>query len=257
MNKKIRKTVLPIAMTIITTTMSMGALSNNVFAAPLEQTVSITKSDISYSGENAILDAQFDKIVSQLRDYKTKNPNASTKSLNDYANSLLLSNQTNGLNAVTQSVYTDMDGYISGYLNPLEQALYDSNKAYGLLCMANGKLALNYATSYYANTEAVQHNGNGDAFRHTLWNFGMALDVGSSFAKQWSDAHENGTSNNPAIEKQMDLFNNGVGLYQASLYPYPSSIANMIQIVINRVNVGGCEIIVSGKIVNSNSVGKL
>jgi hypothetical protein len=155
------------------------------------------------------------------------------------------------------SVYTDMDGYINGYLNPLEQALYDSNPAKGLLCMGDGKLAISYAQSNYENTEAVQHNGNGDAFRHTLWNFGMAIDVGSSFAQQWGDAHENGTPNNPPLEKQMDLFNNGVGRYQASLYPDPGSILNMINIVKARVDVGGCEIIVDGSITNSNTVGKL
>ena len=34
------------------------------------------------------------------------------------------------------------------------------------------------------------HNGNGDAFRHCLWNYGMAIDVGQDFAKKWGDAHE-------------------------------------------------------------------
>ena len=122
--------------------------------------------------------------------------------------------------------------------------------------MANGKLALQYAQSNYANTEAVQHNGNGDAFRHALWNYGMAVDVGSSFARQWSNAHENGTSNNPALEKQMDLFNNGVGLYQYSLNSNPGSISKMISIIKKRVDVGGCEIIRNGRIVNSDTVGK-
>lgn len=38
------------------------------------------------------------------------------------------------------------------------------------------------------------HNGNGDAFRHAVWNFGMTIDVGADFAKKWSDAHEFGST---------------------------------------------------------------
>ena len=33
----------------------------------------------------------------------------------------------------------DMDGYINGYLNAQEQALYNANRAKGLLCIANAK----------------------------------------------------------------------------------------------------------------------
>lgn len=255
MNKSIRKVILSLA---IATTTLIGGLSTTVFAAQTASTSISEKSDITYSGKNATLDNKIDKIASQIRDYKTKNPKATDKALNDYANSLLNSNQTSisDKTLTVSSVYTDLDGYINGYLNSQEQQLYNNNRAKGILCMANGKLALQYAQSNYANTEAVQHNGNGDAFRHALWNYGMAVDVGSSFAKQWSNAHENGTSNNPALEKQMDLFNNGVGLYQYSLNSNPGSISKMISIIKKRVDVGGCEIIRNGRIVNSDTVGK-
>lgn len=32
----------------------------------------------------------------------------------------------------------------------------------------------------------------------------MALDVGTSFAKQWSTAHEEGATGQPNIEKEME-----------------------------------------------------
>ncbi len=38
--------------------------------------------------------------------------------------------------------------------------------------MSNGVLATNYAKSNYSSG---LHNGNGDAFRHILWNYGMVF----------------------------------------------------------------------------------
>ncbi len=150
-----------------------------------------------------------------------------------------------------------MDGYITGSLNSQEKALYNSDKTKALLCMANGKLAITYAQNHYKNTAAVQHNGNGDAFRHALWNYGMVLDVGASFAKKWADAHENGTPNNPALEKEMDLYNNNVGRGLGSSNPSPGSIGKMIDLVKAKVDAGICKIIVNGKLVKSSPVGKL
>lgn len=73
-------------------------------------------------------------------------------------------------------------------MNSQEQALYNKNKTKGLLCMSNGKLAIDYAQKNYSTRLT---DGNGDAFRHASWNYGMVIDVGYDFAKSWSDAHEN------------------------------------------------------------------
>lgn len=55
------------------------------------------------------------------------------------------------------------------------------------------------------------HNDKADAFRHCFWSALLARDIGYATALQFTTAHESSPTNDPA-EKQMDLFNNGVGL---------------------------------------------
>jgi hypothetical protein len=55
-----------------------------------------------------------------------------------------------------------------------------------------------------------QHNGNGDAFRHALWNAFMVKRTSHAVAEAFANAHEVG-SKAPALESKMDLFNNRVG----------------------------------------------
>lgn len=91
-------------------------------------------------------------------------------------------------------------------LNEKEKELFKAN-------VLKGTRALNYA--YNAETRAKAryiseslYQGNGDAFRHALWNALMAKDLGASYAKQWGDAHEYGQS---GIDPEMDLYNNDKG----------------------------------------------
>lgn len=91
-------------------------------------------------------------------------------------------------------------------LNQKEKELFKAN-------ILKGTRALNYA--YNAETRAKSryisqslYQGNGDAFRHSLWNALMAKDLGASYAKQWGDAHEYGQS---GIDPEMDLYNNAKG----------------------------------------------
>lgn len=142
-----------------------------------------------------------------------------------------------------------LDSYVGDHLNSQEKELYKNNRAKALLCLANGKLALDYSEEMYTDL----HNGNGDAFRHTLWNFGMAKDVGRDFAKKWSDAHEYGKPNNPALEKSMDLHNNSIGLDLAdenSIVIFHSTFKNKTR---EAVRNGRCIRIVNGKLVKTNS----
>jgi hypothetical protein len=67
-------------------------------------------------------------------------------------------------------------------------------------------IALDITSSRYGQG----HNDWRDAFRHGLWSACMVRDVGSNWAKRWGDAHETAPGQ-PAIEKEMDLFNNAVG----------------------------------------------
>lgn len=107
-----------------------------------------------------------------------------------------------------QSDYDDLP-IIREYLNPIEQQLYLAHPVDGTRAILAAKDATNLTQSSYEN--ACLHNGNGDAFRHATWNALMVLRIGATRAKEWGDAHEDGAAGNPALEKQMDLFNNAVG----------------------------------------------
>ncbi len=58
---------------------------------------------------------------------------------------------------------------------------------------------------------AGMHNGLGDAFRHAYWSALLARDVGPDNARRFTTAHENYSANPPG-EREMDLFNNDVGI---------------------------------------------
>ena len=139
-------------------------------------------------------------------------------------------------------------------LNTSEKKLFKKNKAKGLLCLANGKLALNYSQDLYE--KSVLHNGNGDAFRHTLWNYGMAIDVGQSFAKKWADAHENGAKGQPKLEKKMDLYNNKIGRGLAKTYPHTINHSTFKKNSRAKVRAGKCRIIKDKKLVKSSKKGE-
>lgn len=209
--------------------------------------------DISYVGNDVELGKYLEDIASKIRTYKITNPTADDKSIDLYAERLFKSINLNK-NDLNSRAYTDMDGYLSSKLNSKEQALYKSNKSKALLCMANGQFALSYSASNYI--EAVLHNGNGDAFRHTLWNYGMTIDVGSTFAKTWSDAHEYGTIGQPAIERTMDLFNNNVGIQLGKDYPYTILHSTFISKSKEKVRGGKLYVIKQNKLYWSNSYGE-
>lgn len=205
--------------------------------------------ETSYSSDLNQQEDVLNDFLENIKSFKDNNPDISDKDFENYVDNLLTKNSKS-----TNPNLRNLEDYISGKLNSKEQALYNKNKSKGLLCMANGKLAIKYSEQNYKSSEL--HNGNGDAFRHALWNYGMALDVGVSFAKEWSTAHEEGAKGQPAIEKKMDLFNNNVGLHQINVNSKPGSISKMISIVKARVRAGGCQVIRNGKITNSSSAGE-
>ena len=83
----------------------------------------------------------------------------------------------------------------------------------------------------------------------------MEIDVGQNFAKQSSDAHENGTPNNRALEKQMDLFNNAVGVQLAKDNPWTIWHSTFIGKSKKCCN-GNLRIINNDKLVRSSSTGE-
>ena len=209
--------------------------------------------DISYVGNDIELGIYLDDIASQIRTYKKANPYASDRDIDLFTEKVLKSTNLNR-NDLNSRAYTDMDGYLSSKLNSKEQALYNANKSKALLCMFNGRLAISYAASNYI--EAVLHNGNGDAFRHTLWNFGMTIDVGSTFAKTWSDAHEYGSVGQPTIERTMDLFNNNVGIQLGKDYPKTILHSTFITKSKEKARGGKLYVIKQNKLYWSNSYGE-
>lgn len=90
------------------------------------------------------------------------------------------------------------------------------------------------------------HNGNGDAFRHALWNRLMVSSVGTNLAKKFADAHEFGAKNQPKLEEEMDLHNNKLGRSLSSSHT---------NTVLSAINSGKGKRIVNGKLVKTNRSG--
>ena len=219
----------------------IGLLSLNTTSVFSHYNINSNFDNISINSNNDNdIDNMIISIANELRELK--NNGASDEELNTYLNTKVF-NQRWGL-----------EDYITGNLNSLEQELYNSNKSNGILCMANGKLAIEYAESNYISSEL--HNGNGDAFRHILWNYGMVIDVGYDFAKKWSNAHENGSYGQPDIEKEMDLYNNSIGLNLGLQYPNTVSHSTFISNSKEKVRNGSAKRIVDGRLTSTNYNGE-
>lgn len=113
-------------------------------------------------------------------------------------------NQKYGNDGIIQPASSGLP--VEDRLNQKEKELFNEN-------VLKGIRALNYAYNAEVRAEARYiraslSQGNGDAFRHSLWNALMAKDLGSAYAKRWGDAHEYGSS---GIDKEMDLYNNDKG----------------------------------------------
>lgn len=141
-------------------------------------------------------------------------------------------------------------------LNPQEKKLVKKYPAQAAMVYTASKLANKRTQALY---KSGLHNGNGDAFRHTYWNAELATmlsGAGMSFnpkngrakAKRWTDAHENGASNQPALEKKMDLHNNSVGL---SIVTKKMSSKSLESAALKKVKSGACKRISKGKLVKT------
>eukprot|EP00775_Hariotina_reticulata_P001420 gene1420-1762_t len=214
-------------------------------------------------------DDEFAEMAQKLRDFRKPQDGKRSPSwaaANKFAKKLVKQYvlKTAGMQSgfIAPQAYGDFDAYLIDSLGKqgrgltaAEYALYQSNRFKALLCIANGKLAYDYGFSNYLGTAAVQEDGNGDAFRHALWNFGMAIDVGQTFAKQWGDAHE-AIPGNPALRKSMDLFNNAVGLQLARDNPWTIFHSTFISLTKAKCRAGALRIIVNNALVRSSSVGE-
>lgn len=210
--------------------------------------------DISYVGSDNELGIQIEEIAKLLRTYKKTNPTATNREVDLYAEKIINSTPIKENFKNARVLYTDLDDYFYNKLNPQELALYNSNKSKAILCIANGVFANNYSKSNYIDN--VLLNGNGDAFRHALWNFGMTIDVGKTFTKTWSDAHEYGNTTQPNIQRTMDLYNNKIGIQLGVDNPNTYFHSTFISKTKEKVRGGKLYIIINNKLYWSDSYGE-
>jgi len=204
--------------------------------------------DISYYGLDTGLAKDIEDIGNKLRTYKKENPNFSDKELDQYADVVIQELDS-------EMSRNDLYSYLTNRFNSQEKALFNSNIAKGLLCIANGVSAVATAERNYH--DYVLRDYNGDAFRHALWNYLMTKDVGSSFARQWSNAHEYGAVGQSSNERYMDLYNNQVGINLGIANPSTFLQSTFVSKTKEKVRrIGGCIILVNGRYYWSNSYGE-
>lgn len=96
-------------------------------------------------------------------------------------------------------------------LSQIEKELIVKDPKSSLKAFINKKLAEKIADKYFPNGV---HNDESDAIRHFIWAGLMTFDLGKELAQLYSDAHEQ-IPYQPAIEKEMDMHNNKVGIESA------------------------------------------
>ncbi|MBS1512550.1 MAG: hypothetical protein JST86_17020 [Bacteroidetes bacterium] len=94
----------------------------------------------------------------------------------------------------------------------------------------NVQVALDESKLRYSPSQLL--NGKGDAFRHAFWMAMNERDCGkdpsnlSSIAKKFGDAHESEDPQALHLEKEMDLYNNSIGINVGSSYWFPIFTSN-------------------------------
>jgi hypothetical protein len=145
----------------------------------------------------------------------------------------------------------ELQGYIHWVeteLTQAELALVVQHPVESLFVYRNANFALAKAQTYFPNSSA--NDGQGDAFRHALWNAKNARSIGVYLATLFATAHEENTPPANPVDLQifnarrsMDLFNNQIGI---SIFladgPYVSDEVYIARIL-ERINQGHLRII--------------
>lgn len=101
------------------------------------------------------------------------------------------------------------------YMGSIKANLKAAIKKYpaqAILAQGEANEAKNKSKYYYKSD--TLGGGNGDAFRHTLWNALMTKSIGESICKVFADANELDANQNSKAEKlavEMDYYNNAQG----------------------------------------------
>lgn len=242
-------------LTVGIVTLSSGVFQNNAFASNSVDTLKFgvqTSVAVNY-GSLIKTYSDVEKYVALVDQYKLDYPQATIKELDQFLSQEMGKDLAkNG--GISVLGYDDVP-YVEGMLNAEELKVFNSNKYYGLQALVAGQKAKNYSEDKYVVSSL--HNGNGDAFRHMLWNSMMRNYTTLTYATDFATAHENGSTGQPIYEKTMDLFNNSVGRGITFAGTNLEGEINALLAVGNAVDTGkGKRIDTSGVLVPTNTGGK-
>jgi len=81
-------------------------------------------------------------------------------------------------------------------------------------------------------------NDKSDAFRHCFFQAINTMSLGASITKQFADAHESEVPSQLQKEKDMDLYNNGVGISYGQSLSFWTSVSELANDVYDKVTNG-------------------
>lgn len=143
--------------------------------------------------------------------------------------------------------------YSQDILNSEEKALFSSDPVKGLFAVSSAYTATTWTNNNFDSS--VTYLGNGDAYRHSFWQAILANAYGSSYAKQWGDAHE---SESPSgVDKTMDLRNNSIGRSVGTSMSGNQYIeARLSSALLNKIANGDLWRVVNGKLCSTDGTGR-
>ena len=119
--------------------------------------------------------------------------------------------QAKGDTTVMQDIALGQD------INDRERAILEKDAEAASAWVQAASWAVGIASTYShtrPDSDKSMYGGRADALRHFLWNAYMAFLIGPKRAEALANAHElaeEPASNNPAVDRQMDLRNNARG----------------------------------------------
>ncbi len=157
-----------------------------------------------------------------VNEYIAENPKASEKQINRYTLSqirrLYATSEKEG--DISGDVSIKAISYYRYTLNDEEEKLFWENPWKAIQAIYYGWVVAMDETERIFGYNG--RNDNSDAFRHAYWNALMVKHIDYTWAYRWATAHEEGAVGQPAIEKQMDLWNNREGRFIAADNPSAS-----------------------------------
>lgn len=207
---------------------------------------------IRYENAHEKIDYKYSNILmDKVEEFKANKPEATDDEINAYFmeivniyNSknpnILPHNETTdsswGINATGDLIYEIIDGQCN--LNSHEREILEEKPYKGFQACIAGKEAQDWTLHKFGYNG---HNDKSDAFRHSAWNIWIiGFTDDADFAKEWTDAHEIGATNQPPIEFNMDINNNRVGREFAEEYDIsPNSSVNTTREAIEEAYFSG------------------